>query len=71
MAYKCEITGKGVSKAYKVSHAHNRTKKKIKANLQTVRVWLDGRRQTIRVSTAAIRAGLIVKAPRGSKPPAA
>jgi large subunit ribosomal protein L28 len=45
------------------SHAHNVSKRRVNINLQRVRVLLDGRVQHIRVSTRAIKSGLITRPP--------
>lgn len=63
MSQRCQITGKGPRVGHNVSHAHNLTKRKFHVNLQKVRVWVDGRSVTMRVSTHAIRSGFISKPP--------
>ncbi|MFQ5647456.1 MAG: 50S ribosomal protein L28 [bacterium] len=62
MAFRCEICGKGVQVGNNVSHAHNKTKKRWRPNLQRVHVIMDGTRKRVRVCTSCIRAGKIQKA---------
>jgi len=45
-----------------VSHAHNITRRRWNPNLQRVHALVDGARKTLRVCTACIRAGKVVKA---------
>lgn len=63
MSRKCQLTGRGPQIGNKVSHAHNLTKRRWDINLQKVRVLVDGRVVRMRVSTKAIKSGLIVKPP--------
>jgi large subunit ribosomal protein L28 len=46
-----------------------RSKRKFKANIQRVRAVIDGKVCRIRVSTKAIRMGLVVKPPRRNYQP--
>ena len=59
MSRKCQITGRGPRVGNNVSHAHNVNKRRFLINLQKVRVVIDGKVQHIRVSTKAIKSGLI------------
>lgn len=60
---KCAITGKRARVGNNVSHANNKTKRRFKANIQTVRaVDADGRVKKIQVSTKALKSGLVKKA---------
>ena len=54
---KCKVTGKKPLVGYKVSHAHNKTKKRQQPNVQTKRFWDEeqGRWVKMRVSTRGIR----------------
>ena len=61
MAASCEICGKTSSVGFKVSHAHNKSKKVWKPNLQRVRAVINGRRTRVRVCTRCIRSGKVVK----------
>ena len=54
---KCKITGKKPLVGYKVSHAHNKSKKRQQPNVQTKRIWdeTQGKFVKLKVSTRAIR----------------
>lgn len=62
MARTCRICGKGPRFGHRISHAHNVRKRRWNPNLQTVRAIVNGARRRIRVCTACIRAGRVVKA---------
>ncbi|GAB4324357.1 MAG: 50S ribosomal protein L28 [Candidatus Sumerlaeia bacterium] len=64
---RCQITGKKKSVGHSVSHANNKTKRTFKPNIQKVRALVDGRVVTLKVSTKALRSGLVQKAPRVRK----
>ena len=57
MARVCEVTGKGPMSGNNVSHANNRTKRRLQPNLQYRRFWAEteNRRVRLRVSSAALR----------------
>ncbi len=61
MSRVCEICGKGPTLGYSVSHAHNKTKKRWYPNLQNVRTVRNGQMVRLRVCTACIRSGQVVK----------
>ena len=61
MSKVCEICGKTSQVGYKVSHAHNKTKKRWYPNLQRVRTVEKGQTRRIRVCTRCIKSGLVVK----------
>ncbi len=63
MSRKCQITGRGPRVGNKVSHSHKISKRRWHINLQKIRVLIDGKVRRIRVSTKAIRSGLIEKPP--------
>jgi len=63
MSRKCQITGRGPQVGARVSHAHNVTHRVFNINLQKVRVLVDGRVRRLRVSTNAIKSGLVVRPP--------
>jgi len=63
MSRKCALTGRGPHVGHNVSHAHNVSLRRWDINLQKVRVLIDGRPVRIRVSTRAIKSGLIVRPP--------
>ncbi len=69
MSRRCQITGRGPQVDHNVSHAHNITLRRFNINLQKVRVLVDGRVKRMRVSTQAIKSGLITKPPIKLKPP--
>ena len=58
---KCEMCGKGPQFGHNVSHSKRATNRQFKPNIQRVRAVVDGRVQRIKVSTKAIRMGLVVK----------
>ena len=62
MARACDICGKGPAFGNRISHAHNVTRRRWEPNLQRVRAVVNGVRKTLRVCTACIRAGKVVKA---------
>jgi large subunit ribosomal protein L28 len=62
MARTCDICGKSPVYGNKISHAHNLTRRRWNPNLQTVRAMVDGVRRKLRVCTACIRAGKVIKA---------
>jgi large subunit ribosomal protein L28 len=63
MASTCEICGKGRQVGYKVSHAHNKSKKVWKPNIQQVRAFVNGGVKRVKVCTRCIRSGKVAKVP--------
>ncbi len=61
MAKVCEICGKRPMTGYKVSHAHNKSKKRWYPNLQKVRALQNGQPRRMTVCTSCIRSGQITK----------
>ncbi|MEK6690860.1 MAG: 50S ribosomal protein L28 [Nitrospirota bacterium] len=61
MARVCEICRKGHQVGMNVSHAHNRTKRILKPNLQRVRISENGRTKRIYVCTRCLRSGKVKK----------
>ena len=56
MSRKCSITGKKAMYGNNVSHANNKTRRRFKVNLRTVRVLQeDGTRKKIRVAASTLR----------------
>lgn len=57
MSQKCKITGKGPMAGNNVSHAHNKTRRVQRPNLQWKRVYVPelGRTVRVRLSTRALR----------------
>jgi len=77
MARICELTGKRPIKGSKIwrsgkskksggigTHVTAITKRRFMPNLQRVKAVIDGQVRYIRVSTTAIKKGLVVKAPK-------
>jgi large subunit ribosomal protein L28 len=62
MARRCAVCGKGPSFGHNVSHANNKTIRRFYPNLQSVRAVVDGAVRRIRVCTACIKSGRVVKA---------
>lgn len=62
MAKRCELCGKGPAVGRNVSHAHNVTRRRFQANVQTVRAVVDGRIKRLRVCTRCIRSNRVTKA---------
>ena len=57
MARRCELTGKGVLTGNKVSHAHNKTRRRWLPNLNSVSLVSDalGTSVTLRICASALR----------------
>ncbi|MDT8441039.1 MAG: 50S ribosomal protein L28 [Desulfuromonadales bacterium] len=62
MANVCEVCGKKPMTGNNVSHAHNKTKKVFKPNLQRVRSVENGAMRRVKVCTRCIRSGAVKKA---------
>ena len=61
MANVCEVCGKKPMTGCNVSHAHNKTKKVFKPNLQKVRTLVNGTSRTAKICTRCIRSGAVQK----------
>ncbi len=61
MARVCDICGKKPLVGNNVSHAHNKTKKIWRPNLQEVRTVINGQKRRVKVCTRCIRSGAITK----------
>ena len=62
MARRCEICDKGPLVGNNVSHANNKSKRRLLPNLQRVRANVGGRTLRVRVCTRCIKANKIEKA---------
>lgn len=62
MANVCDVCGKKPLTGCNVSHAHNKTKKVFKPNLQKVRAVQNGSVKSVKVCTRCIRSGAVKKA---------
>ncbi len=61
MAFMCELCGKRPHYGNRVSHAHNITRRRWNPNLRSVRALINGSHKKLRVCTACIRAGKVIK----------
>ena len=57
MAKVCYVTGRKVRSGNARSHAMNATKRTFKANLQKVKILVDGKPKKVWVSTRALKSG--------------
>lgn len=55
MARKCVVTGRQTRSGNQRSHAMNSNKRKWKANVQKVRIMVDGKPQRVYVSARALK----------------
>ncbi len=57
MSKYCQVTGRGPSFGNKVSHAHNKSRRRFDLNLQRKRFWMkdEGRFITLTVSVKGMR----------------
>lgn len=62
MSRVCDLCGKRPVIGMSVSHAHNRTKKRLMPNLQSVRAKTPSGVKRLKVCTRCIRSGKVVKA---------
>jgi large subunit ribosomal protein L28 len=62
MARVCYITGRKTVKGNKRSHAMNKTKRTWGANVQKVRILVDGKPKRVYVSARALKSGKIERA---------
>lgn len=62
MAQRCDVCGKGPSVGYRISHAHNKTKRRWLPNLASARAIVSGAPKRIRVCTRCLKSGKVVKA---------
>ena len=59
MSRKCVVTGKKASFGNARSHAMNATRRKWGANLQKVRILVDGKPKRVYVSARALKSGKV------------
>lgn len=59
MAKQCVVTGRKTTTGNKRSHAMNANKRKWRANLQKVRILVDGKPQRVWVSARALKSGKV------------
>ena len=62
MARRCDICGKGPAVGRNVSHAHNVTRRRFEANIQSVRAVVNGGVKRLKVCTRCIRSNKVTKA---------
>jgi large subunit ribosomal protein L28 len=62
MAQKCELCGKGPRFGNTISHANNTRRRRWNANLRRVKAIVAGVRKHVRVCTACLKSGRVVKA---------
>ena len=57
MARVCQVTGKAPMVGHQVSHANNKTKRRLMPNLQYRRFWVESEKRfvTLRVSAKGMR----------------
>ncbi|QQS16967.1 MAG: 50S ribosomal protein L28 [Neisseriales bacterium] len=61
MTQCCKITGKKPMVGCRVSHAHNRTKRRFLPNLQSHRLWVESENRWVRLCISAAGLRLIDK----------
>lgn len=59
MAKECYYTGRKAKSGNARSHAMNKTKRRFGANLQKVKIMVDGQPKRVWVSTRALKSGLV------------
>ena len=58
---KCKVTGKRPLVGYKVSHAHNKSKKVQQPNVQTKRIWDEDKGEYVKMKLSARAIRIIQK----------
>ena len=53
MARECQVTGKRPVSGNKVSHAHNKTRRRFLPNVHDHRFWLEGENRFIKLRVSA------------------
>jgi len=59
MSRKCVVTGRKTSTGNNRSHAMNANKRSWKANVQKVRIMVDGKPKRVYVSARALKSGKV------------
>lgn len=59
MGRRCVITGRSTGTGNKRSHALNSNRRKWKANVQKVRIMVDGKPKRVYVSARALKSGKV------------
>ena len=59
MARKCVVTGRQTHSGNQRSHAMNSNKRNWKANVQKVRIMVDGKPKRVYVSARALKSGKV------------
>jgi len=59
MAKECFVTGRKARSGNNRSHANNKSKRTFGANLQKVRILVDGKPQRVWVSARALKSGKV------------
>ena len=59
MAKVCYVTGRKARSGNKRSHANNKSKRSFGANLQKVRIMVDGQPKKVWVSARALKSGKV------------
>ncbi|AXI09041.1 50S ribosomal protein L28 [Ornithinibacillus salinisoli] len=59
MARKCVVTGRKTRSGNQRSHAMNSNKRNWKANVQKVRIMVDGKPKRVYVSARALKSGKV------------
>ncbi len=60
--WRCDVCGKRGMNSYRVSHSNKHTKVWLRANIQKVRVRINGGVRRMKVCTACLKKGKVVKA---------
>lgn len=61
MSRKCYVTGKTGHSGNNVSHSHHKSKRRWGANVQKVRILVDGKPKRVYVSTRALKSGKVTR----------
>ncbi|WP_101843842.1 50S ribosomal protein L28 [Halobacillus sp. Marseille-P3879] len=61
MSRKCVVSGRSTSTGNNRSHAMNANKRKFKANVQKVRILVDGKPKKVYVSARDLKSGKVTR----------